>query len=100
VLEGRYLDRADPGKGRFRSFLLTSWRFFVADEEDRAHTNAAAVWLCRWNSRQAKSPTNASLRTMGRPSASSNGAGQEIADTVAAEVESELRFLGAVLTGN
>jgi RNA polymerase sigma-70 factor (ECF subfamily) len=35
VLEGRYLDRADPGKGRFRSFLLTSLKFFVADEEDR-----------------------------------------------------------------
>jgi len=35
VLEGRYLDRADPEKGRFRSFLLTSLKFFVADEKDR-----------------------------------------------------------------
>jgi RNA polymerase sigma-70 factor (ECF subfamily) len=35
VLEGRYLDRADPEKGRFRSFLLTSLKFLVADEEDR-----------------------------------------------------------------
>ncbi len=35
VLEGRYLDRADPEKGRFRSFLLASLKFFVADEEDR-----------------------------------------------------------------
>jgi RNA polymerase sigma-70 factor (ECF subfamily) len=35
VLEGQYLDRADPEKGRFRSFLLTSLKFFVADEEDR-----------------------------------------------------------------
>jgi RNA polymerase sigma-70 factor (ECF subfamily) len=35
VLEGRYLDRADPEKGRFRSFLLTSLKFFVAHEEDR-----------------------------------------------------------------
>jgi RNA polymerase sigma-70 factor (ECF subfamily) len=35
VLAGRYLDRADPEKGRFRSFILTSLRFFVADEEDR-----------------------------------------------------------------
>jgi RNA polymerase sigma factor (sigma-70 family) len=35
VLEGRYLDCADPEKGRFRSFLLTSLKFFVADEEDR-----------------------------------------------------------------
>ena len=36
VLEGRYLDRADPEKGRFRAFLLTSLKFFVADEEDRS----------------------------------------------------------------
>src|SRR5271166_1157971 len=35
VLEGRYLDRADPEKGRFRSFILNSLKFFVADEEDR-----------------------------------------------------------------
>lgn len=35
VLEGRYLDRADPEKGRFRSFLLVSMKFFVADEADR-----------------------------------------------------------------
>ncbi len=35
LLEGRYLDRADPEKGRFRSFLLTSLKFFVADERDR-----------------------------------------------------------------
>ena len=35
VLEGRYLDRADQEKGRFRSFLLSSLKFFVADEGDR-----------------------------------------------------------------
>jgi len=35
VLEGRYLDRADPAKGRFRAFILTSLKFFVADEKDR-----------------------------------------------------------------
>src|SRR5579862_7209756 len=35
VLEGRYLDRADPDKGRFRSFILSSLKFFVADEGDR-----------------------------------------------------------------
>jgi RNA polymerase sigma factor (sigma-70 family) len=35
VLEGRYLDRADPEKGRFRSFMLTSLKFFAADEGDR-----------------------------------------------------------------
>ena len=35
VLQGRYLDRADPEKGRFRSFILTSLKFFVADQGDR-----------------------------------------------------------------
>jgi RNA polymerase sigma-70 factor (ECF subfamily) len=35
VLEGRYLDRANPEKGRFRSFILSSLKFFVADEGDR-----------------------------------------------------------------
>jgi RNA polymerase sigma factor (sigma-70 family) len=45
VLEGRYLDRADPDRGRFRSFLLTSLKFFVADEEDRqrAHKRGGGV---------------------------------------------------------
>src|ERR1041385_8193665 len=47
VLEGRYLDRADPEKGRFRSFLLTSLKFFVADEEDRqrAHKRGGGTVL-------------------------------------------------------
>lgn len=45
VLEGRYLDRVQPEKGRFRSFLLTSLKFFVADEEDRrrAHKRGGGV---------------------------------------------------------
>ena len=36
ILEGRYLDRADPSRGRFPSFLLTSCKFFLADQADRA----------------------------------------------------------------
>src|SRR5216684_1175739 len=35
VLEGRYLGRADQEKGRFRSFILTLLKFFLADQEDR-----------------------------------------------------------------
>ena len=35
VLGGRYLDKADPEKGRFRSFILTSLKFFAADQQDR-----------------------------------------------------------------
>ena len=36
ILEGRYLNRADPDRGRFRSFLLNSCKFFLADQADRA----------------------------------------------------------------
>jgi len=39
ILEGRYLDRADPEKGRFRAFILTSLKFFVADEADRERSH-------------------------------------------------------------
>jgi DNA-directed RNA polymerase specialized sigma24 family protein len=71
VLEGRYLDRVDPEKGRFRSFILISLKFFVAK-----------VAIHRLRKR---------YRELFR---------QKIADTVAdpAEVESELRFLAVVLS--
>jgi RNA polymerase sigma factor (sigma-70 family) len=36
ILEGRYLDRADQNRGKFRSFLLNSCKFFLADQADRA----------------------------------------------------------------
>jgi RNA polymerase sigma-70 factor (ECF subfamily) len=36
ILEGRYLNRADPNRGRFRSFLLNSCKFFLADQADRS----------------------------------------------------------------
>jgi RNA polymerase sigma factor (sigma-70 family) len=36
ILEGRYLNRADANRGRFRSFLLNSCKFFLADQADRA----------------------------------------------------------------
>ena len=35
ILEGRYLDRADQHRGKFRSFLLNSCKFFLADQADR-----------------------------------------------------------------
>ena len=173
MLEGRYLDRADPEKGRFRSFLLSSLNFFVADEEDRQRAQkrgGGAVVSLEFSSgedRYQREPAHdetperlferrwalsvldqvvQKLRTefvrhgrpehfdqlkvflLGRSDApyaalalemnTSEGALKvaihrlrkryrelfrlEIADTVAdpAEVESELRFLAAVLTGN
>ena len=38
LLEKNFWARADPEKGRFRSFLLTALRHFVNDERDRART--------------------------------------------------------------
>ena len=77
LLEGRYLDRADPAKGRFRSFLLTSLKFFVADEEDRDRAQKRGGGkLSRLNSRPVKSAIGASRRTMKRRSGSSNDAGR------------------------
>jgi RNA polymerase sigma factor (sigma-70 family) len=37
LLEKHYLTRADPARGRFRSFLLSSMKHFLADEYDRQH---------------------------------------------------------------
>ncbi len=36
ILEGRYLDRVDPVRGRFRTFLLNSCKYFLSDQADRA----------------------------------------------------------------
>jgi RNA polymerase sigma factor (sigma-70 family) len=36
VVEKRYMDRADPRKGRFRQFLLMCVNHFLADEWDRS----------------------------------------------------------------
>src|SRR5215469_16033352 len=35
VLEGRYFDRANPDKGRFRAFLLSCLKYSLSDEMDR-----------------------------------------------------------------
>ena len=173
VLEGRYLYRAEPEKGRFRSFLLTSLKFFVADTGDRQRAikrGGGAVVSVEFSSgeeRYQREPahdetperiferrwalavldrvverlrnefvqhgrpehfqrlkvfllgqSDAPYAALAREMNTSEGAlkvaihrlrkryrelfRQEIADTVAdpAEVESELRFLTAVLTGN
>src|SRR5688572_10379401 len=35
LLEKRYVEAADPQRGRFRSFLLASFKHFIANERDR-----------------------------------------------------------------
>jgi RNA polymerase sigma factor (sigma-70 family) len=38
LLERKYFERANPDKGHFRSFLLSSLKFFLSDEAARAQT--------------------------------------------------------------
>jgi RNA polymerase sigma factor (sigma-70 family) len=38
LLEGNWLGRADQQRGRFRSFLLTSFSYFLANEWDKSRT--------------------------------------------------------------
>jgi hypothetical protein len=82
VLEGRYLDRADPEKGRFRAFILTSLKFFVADEDDRQRARKrGGGMLYHLNSRPAKSATNTSRLTMKHRSGFSSGVGRSRCST-------------------
>jgi RNA polymerase sigma-70 factor (ECF subfamily) len=37
LLEKEYLQAADPGRGKFRSFLLTAFKHFLSKERERAH---------------------------------------------------------------
>ena len=37
LLDKRHIERADRNRGRFRTFLLTSVKHFLADQHDRAH---------------------------------------------------------------
>ena len=77
VLDGRYLDRADADKGRFRAFILTSLKFFLADEGDRHRAQKrGGGTCCPLKSRPGKSVISATLRTTRRRSGSSNGAGR------------------------
>ena len=77
VLDGRYLDRADPERGRFRAFILTSLKFFLADEADRNRAQKrGGGTCCPSKSRPGKSVINATLRTTRRRSGSSSGAGR------------------------
>jgi hypothetical protein len=82
VLEGRYLDRADPDKGRFRAFILTSLKFFLSDEadRDRAQKRGGGTVLSLEIS-SGEERYQRSLRTTRRRSGSSSGAGRSPCST-------------------
>lgn len=47
-LDGQLLSKADPIKGRFRSYLLTAWRRFLIDEFRKQSRQKAGGQLKRW----------------------------------------------------
>jgi len=90
VLEGRYLDRADREKGRFRSFILTSLKFFLADEMTKAGAGrGAARPCCRSRYPRAKTGIAASPLTKRRRNVFSSGAGALVLDSVVARLRDE-----------
>lgn len=48
-LDGQLLSKADPIKGRFRSYLLTAWRRFLIDEFRKQSRQKAGGQLKRWS---------------------------------------------------
>lgn len=56
LLERKYLELADPNRGRFRSFLLTSMKRFLNDEWDRstAARRGGGCKLLSWNTQDAE----------------------------------------------
>src|SRR6266852_5171126 len=55
-LDKRYIERADPERGRFRTFLLACMKNFLANEWDRAQTakRGAAYQTISWDEHAAE----------------------------------------------
>jgi len=47
LISGHYVDRADPQKGQFRTFLLSSLRYFLTDDWDRSRAQKRGGNLTR-----------------------------------------------------
>ncbi len=56
LLEGKFFDRADPGRGRFRGYLVTSLRHYVAREFERgsALKRGGGVQFVEWSEADAE----------------------------------------------
>ena len=55
-LDKKYIERADPGRGRFRTFLLACLKNFLANEWDRTQTvkRGAAYQTISWDEQLAE----------------------------------------------
>lgn len=57
LLEKRYLANADRGRGKFRSFLLTSLQHFLVNEWKKLQANkrGGGAWCVSWDEEQTES---------------------------------------------
>lgn len=65
ILEGSLLQRADPGRGRFRSLLLKALQNFLVDahQKQRAQKRGGGVNFISWDSWIAETPSVLRLPT-------------------------------------
>jgi RNA polymerase sigma-70 factor (ECF subfamily) len=63
ILDGHLLERADPGRGRFRSLLLRALGNFLSDATDRRLTRKRGgdVKFVSWDDWMAESPSQLSM---------------------------------------
>ena len=65
ILEGSWLQNADPSRGRFRSLLLKSLKNFLNDAADKIHARkrGGAVSFISWDDWMAEAPSELSMST-------------------------------------
>ena len=65
ILEGGWLQNADPSRGRFRSLLLKSLKNFLNDAADKIHARkrGGAVSFISWDDWMAEAPSELSMST-------------------------------------
>ena len=63
VLDGNFLQHADPARGRFRSLLLKSLQNFLIDanEKRRAHKRGGHIDFVSWDDWMAEAPSQLSV---------------------------------------
>ena len=78
LLEKEYLQDADPRRGKFRSFLLTAFKHFLAKERDRANAQKRGAGGSRSpsTSRPGKAGISWSPRTTRRRKPCTSAAGR------------------------
>ena len=63
ILDGNWLQHADPNRGRFRSLLLTSLQNFLVNAAARTHTRkrGGGVEFVSWDDWMAEAPSQLSI---------------------------------------